>query len=345
MSKRYKLFVGLFACFIAACAGAASVRADSVADFYRDKQVRIVVGFGTGGGYDLYARLVAAYLGRHIPGSPTVIVENMPGASSLKAATYVYNLTNNDGTVIGLFLNNFALAKLLTPSLRFQPEKFTWLGRVDSAALFGVMSKKSGISSVDDVKQRDVIVASTGANAMDAMVPWALNKLIGTRFKVVPGYASNSESALALERGEVDGMGAVSMQYLAIQRPKWLKDGFAKLIYLDDLKRDPAWPDVPTIADLATKPEDKAVLRLIASSSTIGRAFVAAPGIPEERAKALREAFGAMLRDPAFLQNAKDRNLEVNPMPAAELEKVAQDVAATPEPTVKAATIATQPPR
>jgi tripartite-type tricarboxylate transporter receptor subunit TctC len=188
-----------------------------------------------------------------------------------------------------------------------------------------------------------VIIASTGANAMDAMVPWALNNLIGTRFKVVTGYKSNNESALALERSESDGMGAVSLEFLD-QKPLWLKDGLVKLIYLDDLKRDPAHPDVPTIAELATNQEDRAVLHLIASSSVIGRSFVAAPGIPVERAKALREAFEIMLKDPVYLQSAKELNFRVNPMSAAELEKVVQDISATPESIVKAATTATQAP-
>lgn len=343
MSKRCKLIVCLLGYLVAFFIGIAPSQADSVADFYRGKSVRIVVGFGTGGGYDLYARLVAAHLGQHIPGKPSVIVENMPGASSLKAADYVYNQTNSEGTVIGLFLNNFALAKLLTPSLRYEPSKFTWLARVDSTALFGLMSKASGIASIEDAKKRDVVIASTGANAMDAMVPWALNKLIGTRFKVITGYKSNNESGLALERGESEGMGAVSVEFLD-QKPLWLKEGLVKLIYLDDLKRDPAYPDVPTIVELATSPNDRSVLHLIASSSVIGRSFVAAPGIPTERAKALREAFDAMLKDPTFLQSARERHLKVDPMSAAELEKVVQDVGATPESIVKMTTIATQAP-
>jgi tripartite-type tricarboxylate transporter receptor subunit TctC len=343
MLKRWKVMVSLLGYLVAAVIGTAPAQADSAADFYRGKLVRIVVGFGTGGGYDLYGRLVSAHLGRHIPGNPSVIVENMPGASSLKAADYLYNQTNRDGTVIGLFLNNFVLAKLLTPGLRFQPEKFTWLARVDSTGLFGLVSKKSGIASVEDAKKRNVIIASTGANAMDAMVPWALNKLIGTRFKVVTGYKSNNESGMALERNESDGMGAVSVEFLD-QKPLWLKEGYVNLIYLDDLKRDPAYPDVPTIGELATNQDDRAVLNLIASSSVIGRSFVAAPGIPAERAKALREAFEAMSKDPAFRQSAKEQNLKADPMSAAELQKVVQDVSATPEPIVKKATIATQAP-
>jgi tripartite-type tricarboxylate transporter receptor subunit TctC len=178
---------------------------------------------------------------------------------------------------------------------------------------------------------------------MDAMVPWALNKLIGTRFKVVVGYKSNNDSALALERGESDGMGAVSVEFLD-QKPLWLKEGVVKLIYLDDLKRDPAHPDVPTIAELATNPEDRAVLHLIASSSVIGRSFVTTPGIPAERAKALRYAFDAMLKDPKYLQAAKDRNFKVDPMSAEDLKKVVQDISATPVSIVKAAAAATHAP-
>ena len=344
MSKRSNLIAGMLASLLAAGIGTASSHADPVADFYRGKSVRIIVGFGSGGGYDLYARFVAAHLGRHIPGNPSVIVENMPGASSLKAADYVYNVTNKDGTNIGLFLNNFVLAKLLTPSLRYQPEKFTWLGRADSAALFGLVSKKSGITSVGDAKKRDVIVASTGATAMDAMVPWALNRLAGTRFKVVTGYKSNGESALALERGESDGMGAVSLAFISAQRPTWLKEGVVKLIYVDDLKRDPAHPDVPTIAEFGTNQEDRAVLNLIASSSTIGRSFVAAPGIPEDRAKALRDAFDAMFKDPDFLDYAKKRNIDVNPMSAAEVLKVAQEVSATSASIIKKTAAVTKAP-
>jgi tripartite-type tricarboxylate transporter receptor subunit TctC len=344
LSKRCRIIVGLLSVLFAACAGSATGFASSAADFYRGKTVRIIVGFGAGGGYDIYARLIGMHLGRYIPGNPDVIVENMPGASSLKAADYVYNVGGKDGTVIGLFLNNFVLAKLLTPSLRYQPEKFTWLGRADSAALFGLVSKKSGLTSVEDAKKRDVIVASTGATAMDAMVPWALNRLAGTRFKVVTGYKSNSDSALALERGESDGMGAVSLPFIVVQKPTWLTDGVVKLIYVDDLKRDPSYPDVPTIAEFGTNEEDRAALNLIASSSTIGRSFVAAPGIPEDRAKALRDAFDALFKDPAFLEYAKKRNLDVNPMSAVEVLKMVQEVIATPQPIVSKTAAVTQAP-
>jgi len=344
MPKYGRLITSVLAGLLAVCAATAPSHADSAADFYRGKTVRIVVGFGTGGAYDLYARLVAMYLGRHIPGNPDVIVENMPGASSLKAADYVYNVASKDSTVVGLFLNNFVLAKLLTPSLRYEPEKFTWLGRVDSAALFGVVSRKSGITSAKDAMKRDVIVASTGASAMDAMVPWALNSLIGTRFKVVTGYKSNSEAALAMERGETEGMGAVSPEFLAAQKPQWLKDGFIDLIYVDDLKRDPTFPSVPTIGELATKEGDRAVLDLIASSSEIGRSFVAGPGIPPEHAKALRAGFETMLKDPAFLQHAERQQLGVHPMSVTELEKFVRTVSAAPPPVVQKAAAATSAP-
>jgi len=329
MSKRLEWIV-LWLAAVTAYAEIAPAHAGSVADFYQGNTVRIVVGFGAGGGYDLYARLVAEHLGQDIPGHPAVIVENMPGAGSLKAANYVYNAAARDGTVIGLFLNNFVLAKLLEPGAMYEPQKFTWLGRVDGAALYGVASKKSGVRSVEDAMKRNVALASTGASAMDAMVPWALDHLVGTRFKVIAGYKSNGEEAFALERGECDGMGAVSLQFLAVRKPEWLKEGTVRLIYLDDLKRDPAYPDVPTIAEFAKNEQDRKVLELIASSSAIGRSFVAPPGIPADRAAALRAAFETMLKDPAFLEDAQKRKLDVHPISVAALEKIAEAVSATP---------------
>lgn len=327
-------------------AGVSTAVAANVADFYRGKTVSIIVGFGAGGGFDLYARLVADNLGRHIPGAPAIIVQNMPGAGSMKAANYVYNAAPKNGTVLGSFLNNIPLNALLKPNAaKYNPAKYHWLGRVDNTPLFGLVWRTVPVKSVEEVKSREVVLASTGATSMNAVVPWTLNRVLGTKFKVVSGYKSSAASALAIERGETDGLGATSWQFLKVRKPEWIRENKVTLLYVSDLTRHSAFPNVPTIVELAKDEEARGVLRLLASSAAIGRSYVAAPGTPQARARALRTAFSAMFEDPKFRADAKKRKLDISPMSGEALEELVAEIVAAPKAVVERTKEATSPPK
>ncbi len=323
---------------------AAPALADPVADFYRGKTISFVIGVGPGGGYDLSGRLVAQHLGRFIPGNPVVVPRNMPGASSIVAALNVFNVVPRDGTVVGMLQPTFVTEKLNDRSLKYAPEKFTWIGRVDSSVLVGLVWKSAPVQSIADAKLRPATMAAIGASGTAATVPWALNQLIGTKFKVVLGYDSSPAMGLAMERGEADGNGSTSWDYLETKND-WIEGRKITFLYTIALSRFRAIPDVPTILELTGDARDRDVLKLIASGSTIGRALVAPPDVPPERAASLRQAFDAMVKDPEFLADAKARHLGVDPMSGAELARIVADVAGEPDDIVaKMQAVTRQPP-
>jgi tripartite-type tricarboxylate transporter receptor subunit TctC len=320
---------------------AASAAADPVADFYRSKTVAFVIGVGPGGGYDLSSRLVAQHLGRFIPGNPTVVPRNLPGASGIVSALNVFNVAPRDGTVIGMLQPTFVVEKLNDRSLKFESEQFTWIGRVDASILVGIVWRTSPVQSVADAKRIPAAMAAIGAAGTAATVPWALNGLIGTRFKVVLGYDSSPAMGLAMERGEVDGNGSTSWDYLET-KADWLRNRDVAFLYTIALARYHAIPDVPTILELTERERDRDVLKLIASGSTIGRSVVGPPDIPRDRVVALRQAFDAMVKDADFLADARSRHLGVDPLSGVELARIVADVAGQPEDVVEKMKIVTR---
>jgi tripartite-type tricarboxylate transporter receptor subunit TctC len=313
---------------------ASAAQAQSVADFYRGKTISFVIGVGPGGGYDLSSRLVAQHLGRFIPGHPAVVPRNLPGASGIVSALNVFNVAAHDGTVVGMLQPTFVMEKLNDRSLKLESEKFSWIGRVDASVLVGIVWQTSKVQSVADAKRMPASMAAIGAAGTAATVPWALNQLIGTKFKVVLGYDSSPAMGLAMERGEVDGNGSTSWDYLET-KPDWLAARKITFLYTIALDRTRAIPDVPTILELAEEGRDRDVLKLIASGSTIGRSIVGPPDIPRERVAALRQAFDAMVQDREFLADARNRHLGTDPMPGAELARIVADVATAPDDTVE----------
>lgn len=316
--------------------------AQSVAAFYRTNNLSLLIGSGAGGGYDLSGRLVAQHLGRFIPGHPKIVPKNMPAASSLAAAQTVYNVAAKDGATLGIFFPTIVTEKLTDHTLRFEPEKFTWIGRVDSSVLFGLVWHAAPAQTIADVQWKETAMAAMGSSGTAATVPWALNRLLGTMFKVVLGYDSSPAMGLAMERGETDGNGSTSWDYLQT-KPQWL-EGKVKFLYTIALTRHHKFPDVPTIVELAKNDQDRRVLKLIASSSSIGRSIAAPPGIPEDRAAALRQAFDAMVKDPVFLADAKARNLGVDPLSGAELQSIVKELASeAPEVVERMKSVTRQP--
>src|SRR6185437_5844713 len=222
-------FISMVAAAIALL-GAVPAKSDGVADFYRGKSISLIIGFGEGGGYDLSARLVAQYLPRFIPGNPSIVPRNMPGASSVRAVEYFHNVAPRDGTTLGFFISTITLDKATDRSLKYEPERFTWIGRVDSAVTFGVVWHDAPVQSVDQAKRQKLILAAIGPAGTAATLPWALNRLIGTQFAVVTGYDSSATMGLAMERGETQGIGSTSWDYL-LTKPDWIAEKKIRIIY------------------------------------------------------------------------------------------------------------------
>ncbi len=327
----------------ALCLPAAAV-ADPVEDFYKGKTISLIIGSGPAGGYDLSGRLVAQHLPRFIPGNPTVVVRNMPGASSNVAALHVFNVAARDGTVLGMFQPTFVVEKLNDRSLKYEPGEFTWIGRVDTSTLVGIVTRASPVQTIADAKEKQAVLAGIGAAGTAATVPWALNQLIGTKFKVALGYTSSAEVGLAMDRGEADGTGSTSWDFLET-KPEWLEQKKIGFLYTIALARYRAIPDIPTILELTDNEMDRKVLGLIASGSTIGRSLVGTPGIPPDRVAALQQAFQAMVKDPKFLADANARHLGVDPLSGPELQRIVADVASAPEDVVAKMQSVTRPPK
>jgi tripartite-type tricarboxylate transporter receptor subunit TctC len=322
----------------AALLGAAASRpaqADPIADFYTGKTVKIVVGFGVGGGYDIYARLAGEHLGRFIPGNPTVIVENMPGGGGVRAAAFLYTAAPKDGTVLSVIVQSIAFDSAIgqLPG-KIDASKYNYIGRLTSNVEAQFTWNTSRTKSLDDARKNEVIVAATGPSSPSTIVPRMLNEAVGTKFKIVQGYPGTAEAALAMERGEVEGM-MQSLESLQSARPDWLKEKKINFIWQLALKPHRDFPDVPAVGQLGDTPEEQAMLKLIAGTADIGRSIVAPPDVPAERVKALRTAFQAMVADQQFLAAAKARNANLDPASGEALQEIVAAAMATPKDVIE----------
>jgi tripartite-type tricarboxylate transporter receptor subunit TctC len=307
--------------------------ADSAADFYKGKQLKIIVGYGPGGGFDAYARLLADHLPSQLPGLPTTIVMHMPGAATVKAASYIYKVAPQDGTVLGIPNHALPLNALLLHDVGdgFDPARFNWIGRLDYIDVVGVAWHGSGFNGIDDVKSKTLIFGATSSGGTSVMTPLALNRLAGTRFKLIQGYKDTSEEYLAMEKGEIQGMGNAIWSQLRRSHPQWISERTVVPLYQDGYERAATLKDVPTVPELAASDEDRKALRLLASTSVVGRAFFAGPGVPRERVTALRSAFDAMVEDPAFRADAERLNIPLNPLSGDKLQAMVVELGAYPE--------------
>jgi tripartite-type tricarboxylate transporter receptor subunit TctC len=322
----------------------AGAKADPVADFYKGKSISFIIGTGEGGGYDLSSRLVAQHLGDFIPGHPRIIPRNMPGAGSIEAAEYSYSVAPRDGTTLVMVQPTFVLEKLTNPARKYDTGKFTYIGRVDQSILVGLVWHTSPAQSVEDLKRIPISVSANGAAGTSATIPWAFNRMIGTKMKVVLGYDSSANMGLAMERGETEGNGSTSWDYLETKH-EWFDQKLINILWTISLTRFAKIPDVPTVLELTDNMRDRNALKLIASTSTIGRAVMSTPDVPPERAEALRRAFDAMVKDPQFIADAATRQLGVDPMSGEDLQKIAIDVAGQPQDVIDTMIAATAPPK
>ena len=307
---------------LALIASTGATRAQTPADFYRGKTINLYVAFPSGGGYDIYARLAARYMQKHLPGNPAIVVQNMPGAGGVKAANFLYDVAPRDGTAIGMIADNAATEEVLgSPGIAYATAKFAWIGRVASSVNIEAAWATSGFKSIEDVKQREFIVGGTGAAGITTVIRKVANAIGGTKFRVVTGYAGSPESCLAMEKGEVQGC-APSWTHAKTNLRTWLDEKKINVILQWGVTRHRELPDVPTMVELGKSEDDRKVLTLHASATDLGRSLAAPPGTPTDRVKLLREAFEAAMKDPELLAEVKRANLDHDPLGGAELQRL-----------------------
>jgi tripartite-type tricarboxylate transporter receptor subunit TctC len=326
-----------------ALAGAAilAVAPAAADDFYKGRTINIIVGFGPGGGYDLYARMLARHLGKHIPGNPSVVVQNMDGAGGVRAANHVYNVAPKDGTVIAGVNQGAAMFKLLGgKGAQYDPAKFQWLGSMAASNNTVYVWHTSGIKSLDDAKGREVSMAGSGVISDANIYPAVFNALVGTKFKVISGYTGTNDSNLALERGEVEGRGGGAYSSLVSTRPDWLREDKVKILAQIGFEKEPDLKDVPLLLDIVKSEEERQIATVVTLPTAIGYNYWLAPEVPAERVEMLRAAFASALKDEALLAEAKKQSLEIRPKTGQELEAMVKKAAETPQPILeKTATI------
>src|SRR5262245_48967608 len=305
--------------------------ADPIADFYRGKTLRMLIGYGPGGGYDIYGRLVAEVLPRHIPGNPMIVPQNMPGGGSFVASRFMAEEAPKDGTVFGSLAQTLALDSMTNTTVKIDVTKFSYLGRVVTNIDTGVTLPKTGIKSFEDVRQKQYIVGTSGGGSTTVLFPSALNAYGGAKFKLVRGYSGTTDIILAMERGEVDIVGAYGLPGILVSQPGWVHRGEATLLYQASLKRHRLLSQVPTLPELATSDDGRVILHAAASTGEFGRSILTTPGVPPERLGALRTAFAAMLKDPDFLAAAEKRNLMVDPGTGEEMDTLLRETLKLPQ--------------
>jgi tripartite-type tricarboxylate transporter receptor subunit TctC len=337
--RRALAFGALGIAAVAMAPGDAARGADPIADFYAGKSVQLVIGYAPGGGYDVYARALARHMARHIPGNPSIVVQNMPGAGSIKAANYLYNIAPKDGTVFGGFARGAFLDPLLGrgDGVQYVAAKYGWLGSISNEVGVCAFRSDSGIATWRDMQTKSYVIGSTGAGADSDVFATVLRKMFALPMKVVTGYHSAADVVLAISRREVDGRCGWSWSSMMA----WNKDMFQSkavtvAIQLASQKLAEL-PDTPSILEVARDADQRAALKLILSRQMMARPYVAPPGIPPERLKALRAAFDATMTDPDFLADAQRQDLEVRPLSGAEADALINEVYASPPEVVKLA--------
>ena len=311
--------------------------AQSPGDFYRGKSLDLYIGYSAGGGYDVYARALARHMGRFIPGNPTIVPKNMPGAGSLVLANWLYNVAPKDGTAFGMIGRGTGFDPLLgSTKAQFDATKFNWLGSMNDEVSVCVAWHTTGISTLEQVKQRELTVGGSGPAADTDQFPKVLNATIGTKFKIVTGYPGGNDVDLAMERGEVMGRCGWSWSSVIATHQSWLDDKKINVLVQLSLKKHPDLPNVPLVMDFARTEQQAQIFKLVFARQPMGRPFLAPPAVPADRVTALRKAFMETLRDREFLAESEKMKLEINPVSGDEVQKIVQDVYRTPKPVAAA---------
>jgi tripartite-type tricarboxylate transporter receptor subunit TctC len=313
--------------------------ADAISDFYRGRQFTVIVGYATGGGYDVYGRLIARHIGRHIPGNPNVVVQNMPGAGSLRAVNHLYNNAPKDGTAIATFSRDMPLLGIIghNPNVRFDPRKFTWLGSSSSYAndaYFLFVRKDAPVNSIAAARRPGgppIVIGGTAEGATGNDVGVIVRDALGVNLKVVSGYPDSNGLFLAVDRGEIDGR-FVGISATASSHPEWLapNSNMLKLLQFARVKRHPEYQDVPMARELALNQRARALIELAESPYRLSRPFAAPPGVPADRAAALQRAFLAVHDDPLYLEEANKMKVDVSPIGGEEVRRALAEIEGAP---------------
>jgi tripartite-type tricarboxylate transporter receptor subunit TctC len=320
-----------------ALSATAPAQADPIADFYKDKTVTIVVATGPAGSYSLFAQLMMRHIQDKIPGRPKVVPAYMPGGGGTKAANYLYNVSLKDGSAVGMLLDYTVNAQLLRPTgVKYRAERFNWIGRFIPSNPVIVVMRESGVATIADARKRELVMASTGKAAPSYINMSLMNSLFGTRFKIIPGYKDRSTVESAMERGEVAGSSAGWENWTSVHQD-WVDSGRIIPLVQVGLVRLRDLPKVPTLIDLATNDADRTLLELISSGGALGRSVTSPPGLPKARVQALRRAFDAMVRDPAFVADAKKRRIAVEPETGEWLQDIVGRAVAAPPAVIERA--------
>ncbi len=312
----------------------ARAQTEAVRDFYAGKRLTLITSASSGGGYDQYARLLAQHMTKYIPGAPSMIVQNMPGAEGIKAANYLAAIAARDGTVLGGLQRNTGLARFYQPdsaNIQFDVQKFTWLGSMQQEIGFMLVRTASGVTDAAGLKTRGITASSTSRNSPASIYPRMLNELYGARIKVIEGYGGSQEALLALERGEADShvSGGTSAAFRARYRP-WEKAGAVRIILQLGMERDREYPDVPTALEIVDNADAKRIFEIAFVEQVMGRPFMLPPDVPRDRATALQRAFDEALKDKDLIADADKRGIELDPVGGASIAKLLDTVYSTP---------------
>lgn len=329
ISIRFALSFSLLICF-----ASRHGHSQTVEEFYRGKTLTLVVSAGVGGGYDNYARAFASHFGRNVPGSPTVVVQNMTGAGGLRAVLFLYNVAPKDGSTIALVQSTSVLSPLIgTTDAAFDPLRFSWLGNISREYSLCASWHTSKIQTVQDLLEKEFVVGSSGAGTAMELYPHVLNKLLGTHIRIISGYNGGTPVLIAMERGEVDGRCGASLATYQAVRPDWIRDHKINMLLQTSLEKDPELPDVPWVVDYVKGEQQKALLELTMAPWLIQRPIVGPPDMPKDRFLALQNALDATLDDPKFLDEARARKLDISLMRAGELVTILQRLSKFPKET------------
>jgi tripartite-type tricarboxylate transporter receptor subunit TctC len=332
-------FLRLLGLLAAAWLAAPSAHAQSVEEFYAGKVVTLYIGFSPGGGYDTYGRLVARHIGQYIPGNPTIVPVNMEGAGSLRLANWLYNAAPNDGLSIGTVNRGIPFEPMVGKRefAQFDPTKFTWIGSANNETSICAAWERTGITRIEQLYDQELFVGGTGPSADDHVFPTLVRGVLGLKMNLVTGYAGGNDVDFAMERGELDGRCGWSWSSVKATRSTWLEAGSIKILLQLAMEKAPDLPDVPLVMDLAENEDDRQILRLFMLRLVLGRPYLGPPGIPEDRAEALRRAFDRMVEDPQFLAEAERSRLEVSPTTGEEVQRLLAEAYATPRELIERA--------
>ena len=331
ITGRGPIFVtGLLLLAIAAHIPAAS--AETVAEFYKGKQLRILIGYGPGTGYDVYGRVLGRHFANHLPGAPTIVPQNMPGAASLTMVNHLYNVAPRDGTAIAVPARNLFVEPLFgNDQARFEALKFSWIGSMSKDVATCFTWHSTPIKTIQDAMTQQVLVGATGPVSGSYQSPQILNNVLGTKFKVITGYADSGAIGLAMERGEVEGYCSFTWGSIKSARPQWIEQKQINLILQMTLRKHPELADVPLVMDLAKDDEARQILTLVYADQEMGRPVAGPPEIPADRLAALRQAFDATMADAAFLDDAKRSAIDIDPITGDEVARIVAKLYATPK--------------